>query len=159
MHSLHPTDTAFMQRCIALSQAALERGDAPFGSLIARGDELISEGINNKNFRVNEHAEIIALNLAADKLGHSNLEGLTLYTSCEPCPMCSFMIREFRIQRVVFGMHSPHMGGASRWPILTDAKLRELGPIFGEPAEVIGGVLEAEAKAVMGQTALISYFL
>lgn len=152
------TDIAHIQHCIALSEAAVQRGDAPFGSLIARGDEIISEGINNKNFRISEHAEIIALNLAAEKTGQRNLEGCTLYTSCEPCPMCSFMIREFHISRVVFAMHSPHMGGFNRWPILQDTRLRELGPIFGAPVEVNGGVLEAEARAVMAKTFLIDYF-
>jgi tRNA(adenine34) deaminase len=153
------TDLMFMERCIALARAALERGDAPFGSLIANGTELVAEGINNRQFRVSEHAEIIALNNAAVLMGSNNLSACTLYTSCEPCPMCSFMIREFHISRVVFGMHSMHMGGISRWPILSDSRLNKLGQIFGPPPEIIGGILGAEAGALMAETPLIHYFV
>jgi len=156
---MQETDRMFMERCINLARSAMQRGDAPFGSLIAKGNDLIAEGINNRMFRVSEHAEIIALNRAAELRGSNNLSGCTLYTSCEPCPMCSFMIREFHISRVVFGMQSMHMGGLSKWPILSDPKLNTLGIIFGPPPEILGGVLADEANALMAETPLIQYFL
>ena len=51
-------------------------------------------------------------------LGRGNLRNCTLYTIVEPCPMCSFAIREARIGRVVFALKSPLMGGSSRWNVL-----------------------------------------
>ncbi|MGY8847786.1 MAG: nucleoside deaminase, partial [Bacteroidia bacterium] len=99
-------DKHFMQRCIELSKLSLDQGDAPFGSLITRDNELIAEGINAANTKVSEHAEITALHNAHQVIGSSDLSGCTLYTSCEPCPMCSFMIREYKISRVVFALPS-----------------------------------------------------
>lgn len=145
-------DTHFMQRCIELSQLSLDQGDAPFGSLITRDNKLIAEGINAANTKVSEHAEITALHNAHQTLGTSDLSGCTLYTSCEPCPMCSFMIREYKISRVVFALPSLYMGGYSKWKILQDTDLTKFQLFFGAPPEVTGGFMEAEAKQVMEGT-------
>lgn len=147
-------DQGFMQRCIELAQQAVDRGDAAFGSLVAMDDRLIAEASNEYKTRITDHAEIVALNRAQQVLDSSDLSACTLYTSCEPCPMCSFMIREFKIRRVVFALPSLYMGGYSRWDILQDEGLASFKPIFADPPEVVGGFMEAEAKAVMDQTAL-----
>jgi tRNA(adenine34) deaminase len=145
-------DKHFMQRCIELSQLSLDQGDAPFGSLITKDNELIAEGINAANTKVSEHAEITALHNAHQIMGTSDLSGYTLYTSCEPCPMCSFMIREYKISRVVFALPSLYMGGYSKWEILQDTDLTKFNLFFGTPPEVTGGFMEAEAKQVMEGT-------
>ncbi|MGB0851218.1 MAG: nucleoside deaminase [Bacteroidia bacterium] len=145
-------DKYWVHRCIELSQESVKRGDAPFGSLITRNGELVAEGINDAKTKISEHAEIIALHNAHQNLGTSDLSDCTLYTSCEPCPMCSFMIREYRIKRVVYALHSKFMGGHSKWPILQDADLAKFKLFFGKPPEVLGGILEAEAKQVMKGT-------
>ena len=147
-------DEKFMHRCIALSQEAVNSGDAAFGSLIAIDDRLIAEGLNDYKTKISEHAEIVVLNRAHKILGTSDLSSCTLYTSCEPCPMCSFMIREFKIKRVVFALPSLYVGGYSKWAILQDKEISELKPIFSKPPEVLGGFMEAEAKAVMEKTPL-----
>ena len=147
-------DEKFMRRCIELSQESVNLGDAAFGSLIAIDDILIAEGLNNYKTKISEHAEIVALNKAHKELGTSDLSACTLYTSCEPCPMCSFMIREFKIKRVVFALPSLYVGGYSKWPILQDTEISELKPIFSNPPEVLAGFMEAEAKIVMEKTSL-----
>jgi tRNA(adenine34) deaminase len=111
-------DKHFMQRCIELSQLSIDNGDAPFGSLISKDNKLIAEGINAANTKVSEHAEITALHNAHQALNTSYLSGCTLYTSCEPCPMCSFMIREFKISRMVFAISSLYTAGYSKWNVL-----------------------------------------
>ena len=136
--SLKEYDEMFMCRCIELSQKSVHSGDEALGSLIAIEDRLIAEGLNNYKTRISEHAEIVALNNAHKALGTSDLSSCTLYTSCEPCPMCSFMIREFKIKRVVFALPSLYVGGYSKWPILQDQELSRLKPIFSDPPEVIG---------------------
>lgn len=149
-----PYDEKFMLRCIALSQEAVNSGDAAFGSLITIDENLIAEGLNDYKTRISEHAEIVALNKAHQVLGTSDLSLCTLYTSCEPCPMCSFMIREYKIKRVVFALTSYYVGGYSKWPILQDTGLSLLKPIFSDPPEILGGFMEKEAKVVMDQTPL-----
>lgn len=151
-------DELFMRRCIELSQLSVDAGDAPFGSLIAIEDKLLVEGLNDYKTKVTEHAEIVALNKAHQALGSSDLSVCTLYTSCEPCPMCSFMIREFKIKRVVFALHSPHMGGYSKWSILEDEKLGNIQPFFAKAPIVLPGYLEHEAKSVMDKTVFGQFF-
>jgi tRNA(adenine34) deaminase len=145
-------DTFYMKRCIELSQLSIDNGDAPFGSLITRNNELVAEGINATNTKVSEHAEITALHNAHQALGTSDLSHCTLYTSCEPCPMCSFMIREYKISRVVFALPSLYMGGYSKWKILQDKDLTKFNLFFGTPPEVTGGFMEDEAQLVMDDT-------
>lgn len=140
--------------CIDLSQQAVDKGDLPFGSVITKNGKIIAQASNDRNNKTNYHAEILALNRAADSLGTADLSGCTLYTNCEPCPMCSFMIREHKIQKVVFALPSPFMGGYSKWDILADTELSHFPPFFASPPEVVGPVLEKEAKAVFDKTPL-----
>lgn len=144
----------FIQICIDLSQASIDNGDAPFGALIVRENEIIAQSQNFAGSRVSDHAEVVALHLAHEKLGTSNLTGCILYSNCEPCPMCAFMAREYKVAEVVYAMPSPFMGGHSRWNIMEDDGLSQFAPFFGAPPKVTGGVLKAEAKKVFDQTPL-----
>ena len=81
----------FMARAIALSLEGMNDEDGgPFGAVIVKSGEIIAEG-NNRVTSENDptmHAEIVAIRRACEKLGTFDLTGCTLYTSCEPCPMC-----------------------------------------------------------------------
>ncbi len=151
---MHDFDYACMRRCIALSQESLNVGDAPFGTVISKNGIVISEAQNDYKTKISEHAEIIALNRAHSSTGSANLEGCTLYTNVEPCPMCSFMIREFKISRVVFALPSPYVGGYNRWPILQDTIMSGLTPYFSTSPEVIDCFLEKEAALILQDTSL-----
>lgn len=145
-------DIEFIKRCITLSQESLDRGDAPFGALVVRDGVIISQSGNNAQNRISDHAEVIALHLAHDLLQSSDLTGCTLYSNCEPCPMCAFMAREYKVSRIVYALPSPFMGGHSKWNIMEDEGLEKFPPFFAAIPEVIGGVLEKEAQAVFDQT-------
>ena len=141
-------DAKFIRKCIKLSEQSLENRGAPFGALIVKDGKIIADSINNAQKRVSDHAEILALDKAHKKLGTSNLVDCVLYSNCEPCPMCSFMIREYKIKKVVFALPSLYMGGYSKWKILQDEELSKFEDFFGKPPEVISGLLESEAKKV-----------
>ena len=147
-------DEKFVRRCIELSEQALGKGDAPFGALIVKNEKIIAEAINNSKTKISNHAEILVLDAAHKKLGNSDLAGCILYSNCEPCPMCSFMIREYKISKVVFALPSLFVGGYSKWNILQDKEISQFKPFFGEPPEVISGVLEIEAKKIFNKTPL-----
>lgn len=144
----------YIRKCIELSQASLNNGDAPFGSIVVQNGEIIAESTNFAASRVSDHAEVVALHLAHEKLGTSHLEGAILYSNCEPCPMCAFMAREYKVEEVVYALPSPYMGGHSKWNIMEDNELEKFPPFFGKAPKVTSGVLEAEAKAVFDQTPL-----
>lgn len=144
----------FIKYCIQLSQDSLDKGDAPFGAIVVKEGEIIAESGNNAAVRVSDHAEVIALHKAHEVMGSSDLTGCTLYSNCEPCPMCSFMAREYKLSEVVYALPSPFMGGQSKWNIMEDKELEKFPPFFGPVPKVTGGVLEGEAKKVFDKTPL-----
>lgn len=98
-------DSDFLNAAIHLARQHMEAGHGgPFGAVIVHQDQIISEGWNQVT-SVNDptaHAEIVAIRSAASKLGRFSLEGCTLYTSCEPCPMCLAAAYWARVDRLVY---------------------------------------------------------
>ena len=118
--------TVYMQRCIELAQMARQSGDTPVGSLIVRNDQIIGEGVEGVRARldVTAHAEIEAIRQACRNVHSLDLTGSLLYTTAEPCWMCSYAIRQTRISQVVIGATVPSVGGfSSRHPILVDPEI------------------------------------
>ena len=94
----------FMQRAIELSIESINSGGGPFGSVIAKGDKIISEGMNRVtvNNDPTAHGEITAIRQACKKLNTFDLKGYELYTNCEPCPMCLSAIYWSHIDKVYY---------------------------------------------------------
>ena len=94
----------FMQRAIELSIESINSGGGPFGSVIAKGNEIISEGMNRVtvNNDPTAHGEIIAIRQACKKLNTFDLSEYELYTNCEPCPMCLSAIYWSHINKVYY---------------------------------------------------------
>lgn len=143
-------DEKYIKRCIDLGKHALANGEAPFGSLITINGRIISEGENRvkKSGDISQHAEMIVLFDLQRKLKEVDIKKCTLYTICEPCPMCSFMIRELKLKKVVYSLPSPYMGGQNKWNILQDNELEQFSPPFFRPPVVVGGVLMNESLKV-----------
>lgn len=84
-------DEQFMLKAIRLAQNGIDsNAGGPFGAVIVKDGEIVGEGFN-KVTSTNDptaHAEIVAIRNACENLGSFQLDGCTLYTSCEPCPMC-----------------------------------------------------------------------
>lgn len=94
-----------MREAIALSRRAIVRGrGGPFGAIIVRRGEIVGRGWNQVTSTNDPtaHAEIVAIRDACRILGDFKLTGCTLYTSCEPCPMCLSAIYWARIRRVYY---------------------------------------------------------
>ena len=144
-------DTEMMLRCIAIAATAGKQGEFPFAALVCEGDRVLVESTNQvaRSGDVTRHAELVAVSTAQTLLGRKNLSGCTLYSNIEPCPMCSFPIRETRISRVAYAISSPIMGGLSRWNVLRDATISDVMPeAFGPVPEVIAGLCRREAEKV-----------
>ena len=84
------TDKDFLTRAVKLAEEGIEKGGGPFGAVIVRNKEIISEAINMVvcSNDPTAHAEILAIRQASKVLGTHSLHDCILYTSCEPCPMC-----------------------------------------------------------------------
>jgi tRNA(adenine34) deaminase len=144
-------DLQMMRRCVELSAEAVRQRELPFACVICRDGEIVAEAINRvaHDRDVTRHAEILAISEAQRVLGRSDLSDCTIYSNVEPCPMCSFPIRETRIGRVIYAISSPMMGGFSKWNVLGDNEISNVMPqVFGEAPEVAAGLQYREAAAV-----------
>ncbi|WP_416383288.1 tRNA adenosine(34) deaminase TadA [Microbacterium sp. JZ37] len=141
-----PSDVSAMRRALALADAAGERGDIPVGAVVLGADgTVLGEGRNlrEETHDPAAHAEIVAMRRAAEAIGSWNLEGCTLVVTLEPCVMCAGAVLQARIGRLVFAAWDEKAGAAgSMYDVVRDRRLPHR-------AEVVGGVLEDEAVALL----------
>jgi tRNA(adenine34) deaminase len=140
-------DLRQMRKCIELGLRARASEDYPVGALVTRDGHILGSGIESTRrlLDVAAHAEIEALRSACHSIGALDLTGATIYTTVEPCYLCSFAIRQLGIARVVIGRLYPEAGGASsHHPILRDSGLTCWGP----PPVIVTGVLLDECNAL-----------
>ena len=145
-------DREMMTRAIAVAVRSGEQGEYPYGVVICRGGEVVAESTNRvKHERdVTRHAEVVAISQAQQALGTVNLDDCVIYVSAEPCVYCCYAIRESRMRRVVYALRSPHMGGVSKWSVLTDEDLSATMPeVFDPPPEILGGFMAQEAERAL----------
>src|SRR5947207_4967355 len=98
-------NAAFMRRVIELSRKSMNAlNGGPFGALIVKGNEVISEGTNSVTLwnDPTAHAEVVAIRRACTALNTFQLTGCDIYSSCEPCPMCLGAIYWARPRAVYF---------------------------------------------------------
>jgi tRNA(Arg) A34 adenosine deaminase TadA len=101
-----PDEAEFMRRAIALSRQGMEAGaGGPFGAVVVLDGAVVGEGWNQVTSTNDPtaHAEIVAIRRACAALGRFDLRGATLYTSCEPCPMCLAAAYWARLDAIVHG--------------------------------------------------------
>ena len=99
------TDEKFMRRAIELAQKGIDaNAGGPFGCVVVKNGEIVGEGVN-KVTSTNDptaHAEIVAIRAACNSLNSFQLDGCSIYTSCEPCPMCLGAIYWARPEKIFF---------------------------------------------------------
>lgn len=97
-------DREYLGRAIELARRNVAAGGGPFGAVVVREGRVAAEAANQVISLPDPtaHAEVQAIRAAAANLGTFDLSGCTLYTSCEPCPMCLSAIYWSRIGRVVY---------------------------------------------------------
>lgn len=95
----------FIQRCYELAQQSVNQGNHPFGALLVKDGEIVLEAENTTVIGTNplHHAETNLLNQAFQKYSGDYISQCTLYTSTEPCAMCSGAIYWSGISQVVYG--------------------------------------------------------
>lgn len=97
-------DTQWLAVAVDLATESVAEGGGPFGAVIVRNGVAVAVG-QNRVTRDNDptaHAEVTAIRAACEVIGDFSLAGHTLYTSCEPCPLCLSAALWARLDRVVF---------------------------------------------------------
>lgn len=140
-------DERMMREAIAEALRAGEEGEMPVGCVIVKDGQVIARGRNDRE-RTGDptgHAEIVAIRAAARALGSWRLQGCTLYSTLEPCPMCAGAISQARLDRLVYGAPDPDQGCAgSLYRIPED-------PAFVHFCPSDGGVLAQECRRLLDQ--------
>ena len=105
MKQITDKDKHFMREAIRLADESVLRGGGPFGAVIVKDGEIIAGSSNSVTIDQDPtaHAEVNTIREACRKLGTFDLTGCTIYTSCEPCPMCLGAIYWARISRIFYG--------------------------------------------------------
>lgn len=100
-----PEDEKYMRLAIRRARKGIEQGQTPFGACIVRDGKILACEHNRvwATTDITAHAEIMAVRAACRKIKQLDLSGATIYSTCEPCPMCLAACHWARIGRVVFG--------------------------------------------------------
>ena len=138
-----PQHEGYMKKALEQAQKALECGEIPVGCVIVHDNKIITYSANNteRSGLAHSHAEILALETAAKILHAHSLEDCTLYSTLEPCGMCSGAIAHYRVGQVVFGAYDEEYG-------CMFSKIN-LPQIMGQTVKCIGGVLENECRLLL----------
>lgn len=99
------TDLQLMQIALNEAKIAFELGEVPVGAVIAKNGEIIAQAHNLRETGKNavNHAELLAISCACERLSGWRLWECDLFVTLEPCPMCTGAIINSRIRRVVYG--------------------------------------------------------
>ena len=148
----------WMRVAIEEAETGAAAGNMAVGSIIVHRGEIIARGRNEatSSFDVTAHAETVAIRQASARLRVVNpslradsgpLAGATLYTTCEPCPMCAWATCIAGISTLVIGGRFADMGvGYGEWAV------EKLLAMTGQPLTVVSRVLRAECEALRLKT-------
>ena len=109
-------DEYYMRIALEQAKKARDLDEVPIGCVIVKDNKVIAKAYNRKtldNVAI-YHAEILAIEKACRKLKTWYLDECTLYTTVEPCLMCSGAIVQSRISRVVYGTNNASFGYLSK---------------------------------------------
>lgn len=140
----------FMQQCLSLAEIALKNGNPPVGAIIVLQNKVIGKGIESGKSTedITNHAEILAIRDAINN-GFSNyLNDSKMFTTHEPCIMCSYLIRHHKIPHIIYGTHVPLIGGAtSQFKILMTEQI----PTWGKKPMITEGICVKECDDLTKQ--------
>ena len=138
-------DELYMRIALHLAHQGQAVGEIPVGALVVCNDEIISWAYNEKELRndATAHAELLALQRAAEYLGRWRLTDAVLYCTLEPCAMCAGAMINARLGKLVFGTRDRKTGAAGS--IIDLVRY----PGLNHQVEIAEGVLKEECAAIL----------
>jgi len=134
-----------MREALKEAERGFEKGEVPVGAVVVLRGEIVGRGHNRteeKGYPF-EHAEIVALWEAVGKVGARALTDADLYSTIEPCVMCTGAALLARIPRIVFGAREPKTGACESVFSIPNE------PSLDHRMVVIGGIEEERCRALM----------
>jgi len=138
----------FLRLAIAAAREAIAAGQSPFGSVIVRAGAVVAAAHNTvwRDVDPTAHAEVNNIRAASRALATIDLSGCTLYTTCEPCPMCLSAIHWAKMDCVIYGASIADAAAAGFSELRVPG--RELARMGGSPLAVEGGLLANDCIAL-----------
>ena len=140
------SDEQFMRLALAEAEFARSLDEVPIGAVIVDAAGEVLAAASNRTITDSDptaHAEILALRIAANRVGNYRLTGCTLYTTIEPCVMCAGALVNARIERLVFGARDERFGAVeTKFRLCDHADLNHR-------MEITSGMLATECRALM----------
>ena len=136
------TDLDYMKLAYQEALKAKAEDEVPIGAILVKDEKVIASGYNQKEHHhdATAHAEMIAIRAANQKLHSWHLEGCILYTTLEPCMMCSGAIIQSHISKVVYAAKGQRWHGLKEY--LNMHK-------FNHYPEIVEGVMEKECSSLI----------
>ena len=134
-----------MHRALRAARAAGARGEVPVGAVAVRDGAVLATAGNAMERRgdATAHAEMLVLRRVARMVGGWRLDGVAVYATLEPCPMCAGAMVQARIAACVYGAIDPKKGAdGSVYDVLRN-------PRNNHRIEVTGGIGADEAAALL----------
>jgi tRNA(adenine34) deaminase len=134
-----------MRRALQVARAAASRGEVPVGAVAVRDGTVLAAAGNAMERRgdATAHAELLVLRRVARVVGGWRLDGVTVYATLEPCPMCAGAMVQARIASCVYGAGDPKKGAdGSVYDVLRN-------PRNNHRIDVVSGVCAAESAALL----------
>lgn len=122
-------DEEYMEKALELARQAAEHGEVPVGAIVVNSSgDIIGEGYNRREElgSPTAHAELLAIEQAAQRLGSRRLIGCTLYVTLEPCPMCAGAVMNAQLDRLVYGAFDEKNGACASVVTLFDEKFTHI---------------------------------
>lgn len=141
----------FMREALKQARLALQKGEVPIGAVVVYKNQVISKGYNQTEMLRDPtaHAEMIAMTQASSVLSENkqdhrgSLEGVTVYSTLEPCPMCAGALVLNKAPNLVYAAKDPKAGACeSLYKITQDDRLNHR-------LNVISGVMEMESRILL----------
>ena len=140
-----------IEECFRIARSALQKGNEPFGALLARDGQIVltAENTVNTDGDLTRHAELNLVSQAVQSFDAAALSQCTLYTSTEPCVMCAGAIYWAGIPRVVYGCSTGALAGLTGGSFAVPC--REVFCMGKRETEVIGPVAEEEGLRLLSE--------
>lgn len=149
MDSLRKSDERHMRTAIRKAARGVRAGQTPFGACIVKAGRVVACEHNSvwADGDITAHAEVNAIRAACRRLKSVDLTGCTVYSTCEPCPMCFSACHWARVERIVYGASIPDAKRCGFCELkLSNRRMKCLG---GGRMKITSGVLKDECRRLL----------
>jgi len=144
-------DDRYLRLAIETAKEGIAGGQSPFGAVIVRGGSVVVAAHNTvwRDTDPTAHAEVNAIRTAAVRLGRIDLRNCTLFSTCEPCPMCLAATHWAKIERMVYGATIGDAAAAGFSELQVEAVV--LATMGRSPLRIEVSPLAAECRALFAR--------